>query len=113
MVIDSHNKDYYPLMAPVSSYSVPGEMKETGGTIKARVGKPFVIALKCRGAYKWFLDFDYHMVRQDSHKMEGGGYRGLHLHTLDGWEDRGGRSLQAALGKYRNRCQGFQGGDQQ
>ena len=71
MVIDSHNKDYYPLMAPVSSYSVPGEMKETGGIIKARVGKPFVITLKCRGAYKWFLDFDYHMVRQDSHEMEG------------------------------------------
>jgi predicted secreted protein len=71
MVIDSHNKDYYPLMAPVSSYSVPGEVKETGGIIKARVGKPFVITLKCRGAYKWFLDFDYHMVRQDSHEMEG------------------------------------------
>lgn len=71
MVIDSGNKDYYPLMAPVSSYSVPGEMKETGGFIRARVGKPFAITLKCRGAYNWFLDFDYHMVRQDSHKLEG------------------------------------------
>ncbi len=71
-VIDSENIDYYPLIRPVVSYRITGERETRSELIRARAGEPFTISLPANPttAFQWTADYDYHLLRLDSNRME-------------------------------------------
>jgi predicted secreted protein len=76
-IIDGENADYYPLMKPVESYRVSldgAEGKEDGKLelIRARINDPFTIELNSNPTtgYKWFVDYDYHLLSLDEESYE-------------------------------------------
>ncbi|MDD1748684.1 MAG: protease inhibitor I42 family protein [Methanothrix sp.] len=72
--IDENNADYYPLIQPIESYSirVTAEEEERLELIRARLNEPFTIELNSNPTtgYKWYADYDYHLLNLDEEKYE-------------------------------------------
>lgn len=73
-VIDEENADYYPLIQPIESYRtrITGEEEKRLELIKARLNEPFTIALNSNPTtgYKWYADYDYHLLVLENEKYE-------------------------------------------
>ncbi len=71
-VIDEKNVDYYPLIQPVESYRISGEIEERMETIKARLNEPFTIALGSNPTtgYNWYADYDYYLLSLEEERFE-------------------------------------------
>jgi inhibitor of cysteine peptidase len=80
-VIDEENADYYPLNQPIESYRtrITGEEEKRLELIKARLNEPFTIALNSNPTtgYKWYADYDYHLLVLENEKYEIGSSEAL------------------------------------
>jgi inhibitor of cysteine peptidase len=80
-VIDEENSDYYPLIQPIESYRtrITGEEEKRLELIKARLNEPFTIALNSNPTtgYKWYADYDYHLLVLENEKYEIGSSEAL------------------------------------
>lgn len=71
-VLDEENVDYHPLIQPVESYRIEGEVEERMESISARIGEAFRISLPSNPTtgYHWTADYDYHLLSLEGQQFE-------------------------------------------